>query len=111
VSFSSGQVGKTDFTDYRILGDDLVIGNYDVYRKVLDNLATIGVQVSVNKCTKGRNQSEMAKRLFHKGEEVSPLPLALLARMPNSPSLVIDFLIHLQQRGKKFSLNSLLDLA
>jgi len=77
----------------------------------LKNLDIIGVEVSRAKCTEGFEQAEMAKRLFHKGSEVTPIPLALLARINTSPSLAIDFLIHIQQRGKKFSLDTLLDLS
>jgi len=50
----------------------LAIFDKEVYLQVKENLKTIGVEVSREKCTEGNQQAEMAKRLFLKGEEVSP---------------------------------------
>ena len=111
MEYSATQVGHKSFRQYLVLGDDLAIFDKEVYLQVIKNLAHIGVDVSRIKCTEGTNQAEIAKRLFISGEEVSPIPLALLVRIKSSPSLVIDFLMHIQQRGKKFSLDVLLDLS
>lgn len=111
VNFSASQVGKDDFKDYLILGDDLAIFNKKVYDQLIKNLGIIGVSVSLLKCTEGKDGVEMAKRLFYKGEEVSPLPFGLLDRAQALPTLVLDFLSVLKQRDMNFALKSLLDLS
>jgi hypothetical protein len=74
------QVGKHDYKGYLILGDDLAIFDKSVYEQVLKNLSKLKINVSQDKSTQGLSV-EMAKRLFHEGEEISPYPLALLERM------------------------------
>jgi hypothetical protein len=64
------------FKDYAILGDDVVIFNRAVaneYRKVI---SLIGMEIGLHKSILSRNGSviEFAKRIFHNGVDVSPVP-------------------------------------
>jgi len=68
------------FNSYRMIGDDICIAKYtEVASKYKDYLDDLGVNISVNKSVlpeqaqKG-NAAEIAKRLFHKGIEVTPVP-------------------------------------
>lgn len=66
----------TWFEDYAILGDDLVIFNREVaigYRKII---SLIGMNIGLHKSILSNNGSviEFAKRIFHSGVDVSPVP-------------------------------------
>nr|UIW13896.1 MAG: RNA-dependent RNA polymerase [Rhizoctonia solani mitovirus 105] len=66
----------TWFTDYAILGDDIVIFNKpvaDEYRRIIK---LIGMEIGLHKSILSRDGSmvEFAKRLFHNGFDVSPVP-------------------------------------
>lgn len=68
------------FNSYRMIGDDICIAKYTkVASKYRDYLDDLGVDISLNKsilpeqAQKG-NAAEIAKRLFHMGIEVTPVP-------------------------------------
>lgn len=78
------------FKYYRMIGDDICIARSDkvasLYKGYLDSL---NVSISANKsvlpeqCSRG-NCAELAKRLFHEGVEVTPVPpLAILESSRN----------------------------
>lgn len=69
------------FKDYAILGDDLVIGNRLVAIEYLKVLKDIGMEVGLHKSlvSGGNLGLEFAKRTFHKGEDISPIPLTEFA--------------------------------
>lgn len=71
-------VGKW-FTDYAILGDDLVIFREKVARQYLEILKDIGMEVGLHKSILSRDSNtltvEFAKRVFHKGSDISPVPI------------------------------------
>jgi len=67
------------FTDYAILGDDLVIFNEKVARSYLKILKIIGMEIGLHKSVLSRRPESMtlefAKRVFYKGQDVSPVPI------------------------------------
>jgi len=68
------------FEKYAVLGDDLVIGDHLVAKQYLELCRVIGVEINLAKSIVSDNLSlEFAKRFFHKGEEVTPIPLLGLA--------------------------------
>jgi hypothetical protein len=71
-------VGKW-FTDYAVLGDDLVIFREPVARQYLKILKDIGMEVGLHKSILSRDSNtltvEFAKRVFHKGHDISPVPV------------------------------------
>jgi hypothetical protein len=71
------------FTQYRILGDDIVIYNKEVARRYQWLLKKIGLSINVNKSVIGdsaRSQIEFAKRLSLNGTEMSSIKHNILSK-------------------------------
>jgi hypothetical protein len=102
VRLSAYRIGISRFKDYLILGDDTVIFNPEVeveYRKTMEK---IGVKIDLNdsfSCSR-THSLEIAKRIFRKGLEVSPIPLRLIDK---DRSL---FQLYLLERGYNFDVRS-----
>lgn len=89
VRISAIQVRKNlDYTDYCVLGDDLVIGHKDVATQYLHNMQSLGVECSIPKsiglvATASGLLTEIAKRnLYAFGDEVieiTPLTPSILS--------------------------------
>jgi hypothetical protein len=85
VQYSAWEAGVARpgvwFKDYAILGDDLVIGNRLVAIEYLRVLKDIGMEVGLHKSliSGGNLGLEFAKKTFHKGEDISPIPLTEFA--------------------------------
>lgn len=78
VAIAAKRAGFRFFSDYALLGDDIVIANSAValeYRQILD---TLGVSISESKSHVSDETFEFAKRWIHKGVEVTGAPLSLL---------------------------------
>lgn len=77
IQFCATEVGFLDwFTDYRILGDDVVIWNREVALRYLALMRELGVDIARHKSIVSRNGSaEFAKRYIWKGVDCSPIPL------------------------------------
>lgn len=84
--------------EYYLLGDDLVIRDPEtaaVYRKLLGKL---GVKVSESKSLTGET-IEFAKRLFHRGVEVSPVPVPMIHATIKDRGLLSECVSRLLQRS------------
>jgi hypothetical protein len=76
------------FTQYAVLGDDIVIGNTKVAKSYLNILTELGVQVGLAKSLlspKG-NSLEFAKRTFVDAIDCSPISLLELEKALNDLS-------------------------
>jgi len=74
AAYRAGQKGW--FTDYAVLGDDVVIASCDVANQYVRLMKGMGVDIGFHKSIVSSNLSlEFAKRFFYKGEEVTPFPL------------------------------------
>lgn len=64
------------FKDYAILGDDLVIFNRIVALEYIKVIKNIGMEIGLHKSVLSRSSVtlEFAKRIFHKGVDVSAVP-------------------------------------
>jgi hypothetical protein len=97
VQYSAWEAGVARpgvwFKDYAILGDDLVIGNRLVAIEYLRVLKDIGMEVGLHKSliSGGNLGLEFAKRTFHKGEDISPIPLTEFAAALGSISEMRSF--------------------
>jgi hypothetical protein len=81
AAWMSGRVPVgTLYTNYAVLGDDLVIGDKDVKDAYLHILKSLGMEVNISKSIISDRGTalEFAKRTFYKGEDVSPFPLSEL---------------------------------
>jgi hypothetical protein len=76
---AASRVGIDKFSDYFVLGDDIVIFNPNVAREYISICNDLGIstkdQDSIH--PKRTHTLEVAKRLFRRGVEVSPLPFRL----------------------------------
>lgn len=77
VQFAAFRRGwRSWFTDYAVLGDDIVIANNAVAAEYVLIMKEIGVDIGFHKSVMSDNLSlEFAKRFFYKGKEVTPFPL------------------------------------
>jgi hypothetical protein len=77
VQFAAYRVGwRSWFTDYAVLGDDIVIANSVVAIEYVKIMKEIGVDIGFHKSVISNNLSlEFAKRFFYRGKEVTPFPL------------------------------------
>lgn len=107
VQFAAWRLGhRVWFTDYAVLGDDIVISDRGVaeeYVKIMDEL---GVKIGFHKSIVSNNSSlEFAKKFFYKGEEVSPLSLGGIAVGWLGPGFVPEVVAASKQRhGEDVSL-------
>jgi len=75
TDFTINKVEK--FRKYAVLGDDIVIWNGKVADQYKFLMEEFGVSINYAKSkigTKHNPHCEFAKRLFRKGEEISPIP-------------------------------------
>nr|WAY16613.1 putative RNA-dependent RNA polymerase [Binucleate Rhizoctonia mitovirus 5] len=81
AAWMSGRVPVgTLYTNYAVLGDDLVIGDGGVKDCYLYILKSLGMEVNIHKSIISDRGTalEFAKRTFYKGMDVSPFPLSEL---------------------------------
>lgn len=99
VQWAAMRIGYPHFTDYWLLGDDLVIMSDKVaaeYRKIISEL---GMEISEQKSLVSNDTCEFAKRLFIKGTEVSHWPLQALSQSYKKAYMLSATLIPLIRRG------------
>lgn len=87
LNYSAYLVGKPDFSDYLLLGDDIVIRDDDVARSYRSVIESLGVEISVPKTLISKDTFEFAKKLYHQGEDISPIPGWSLALSKSSTEL------------------------
>jgi hypothetical protein len=109
VQFSAKRVGKQlPFTDYRLLGDDIVIRDDRVAQEYLSLIDLIGVHVSEDKTLVSPDSFEFAKRFFFRGSEVTGFPLAGIQTTANGVTETLMVLSESLRRGYSdpFDLNN-----
>ena len=79
VRLSAKRAGKSiHWTDYVLLGDDIVLSDEHVAKEYMAILEVLGVKVSETKTHVSNDTYEFAKRWIHFGEEVTGAPLGSL---------------------------------
>lgn len=73
------------WTDYRVLGDDVVIFNNEVAEHYRQVLQVLGVTTSEAKTHVSKDTFEFAKRWFTNGYEVSPFPINAVIEARSDP--------------------------
>lgn len=103
IRLAATRLNIDKFEDYMVLGDDVVIFHPQVAQEYVNIMESIGVSTkpedSIKPCD--AHTLEMAKRLFRRGVEVSPLPLRLLRVNLGLFALYVD------ERGVDFQLAAL----
>jgi len=97
VLVAARRVGLANFTEYAVLGDDLVIANEAVAMTYLTLTEDLGVEINLSKSLISKDGvAEFAKRLFWKGKDISPLPPRLVYTLSkglrNLPSVLNDMI-------------------
>lgn len=80
VQIAASRVGyESVFTDYAVLGDDIVIGDSAVGKVYLSIMRdTLGVEINLSKSLVCKDTCEFAKRLYHFQMDISPLGTGLI---------------------------------
>jgi hypothetical protein len=97
VEYSAMECGITYFRDYLVLGDDVSIFNAKVYNKYLTTCQLLGLELNSNKSTVSKFSAEMAKRLYFKGSEISPISLVQMSSVWDDPTQIFIFLERVEQ--------------
>lgn len=90
VQYAAFKCGKYPFKEYILLGDDIVIYQNDVAQAYLDLITGLGVDISVPKTHVSDDTYEFAKRWFHRGIEVSPVPITGFVNNWDNPHLLLN---------------------
>lgn len=95
VRIAAKRVGKLNFGDYALLGDDIVIADESVAKAYHELMTvTLGVDINLSKSLISKHSFEFAKRLVTLTGEVSPVGaktlLLCLKSMKGLPSLMLD---------------------
>lgn len=89
VSWSAHLCGLSNFKEYIILGDDIVIKNNIVAKKYMYVMSKLGVDLSPTKTHVSVNTYEFAKRWINNGLEISPLPMNGIVNNITNPYIVL----------------------
>jgi hypothetical protein len=87
------------FSDYFLLGDDLVIYHDLVAEKYKELIASLGMPYSVEKTHVSDDTFEFAKRWFHQGVEITGFSLGGLLSTYERYPLLHNFLANQQSHG------------
>jgi hypothetical protein len=94
AAWETGVVSRNKlFRDYGVLGDDIVIFNAKVAKRYHAIMTAIGVECNLSKSiiSPDGRVIEFAKRLFYKGINISPTPLAELNAALQSPVALYNY--------------------
>lgn len=95
VQFAAYRAGLRGwFTEYGVLGDDIVLGRPEVAKQYLFIMRVLGVGIGLHKSLISRSGTalEFAKKTFFKGVDVSPITLTELQASFNSPASAVTFI-------------------
>jgi hypothetical protein len=99
VEWSAHRMGKPN-TKYMMLGDDVIISDYDVSKEYQSLMVKLGVSISLSKCTNSsKGFCEFAKRLFTPDGEITGIPSPLFISAQRNPELLISLVKILRERG------------
>lgn len=100
VHWSAYLCGYTDFKDYILLGDDIVIKHNKIAKKYKSIMNKLGVDISEAKSHVSKDTYEFAKRWIRKGIEISPLPLRGILNNISNPQVVLQQLMSYIHRSR-----------
>jgi len=90
-AYRANPLRVTQFRDYALLGDDIVIANSDVALKYKEILKELDMPISDAKTHVSLDTYEFAKRWIYKGSEITPFSLHGLLETWKSYSLFENF--------------------
>nr|DAC76944.1 TPA_inf: RNA-dependent RNA polymerase [Entomophthora muscae mitovirus 5] len=99
VYSAARRAGILKFSNYRILGDDIVIGNDQVAHHYREIMTQLGCGFSEKKTHVSPDFFEFSKRLVYQGQEFSIFPLSGLIEVVQKWHLLYEFLKQVENRG------------
>jgi hypothetical protein len=84
---------------YVLLGDDILIGDRLLKEKYCEVITSLGVEFSPLKTHESKFLFEFAKRLFYKGEEITPFPISSLKESAKRYYLLVNLLDEVSRKG------------
>jgi hypothetical protein len=84
---------------YVLLGDDILIGDRLLKEKYCEVITSLGVEFSPIKTHESKFLFEFAKRLFFKGEEITPFPISSLKESAKRYYLLVNLLDEVSRKG------------
>lgn len=99
VKVAASRVGISDFTNYAILGDDIVINHNLVALEYTKIMEVLGVKINPNKSVVSKHLIEFAKRLATPSIEFSPVGAGAILSIMRKPALIGAFLTELNQKS------------
>lgn len=94
-AWTSGVIPKTkSFTEYAVLGDDIVIWNATVAKRYLTVMSQLGVEIGLAKSIISSKGSglEFAKKTFLNGQDVSPVPFKDMSSAHRNVAIATEFM-------------------
>jgi hypothetical protein len=82
-----------------MLGDDIVIGDKEVAEFYLKVIKDLGLEYSPLKTHTSLHLFEFAKRLFYKGNEITPFPFSALKECQKSVTQLTTLLLDQSSRN------------
>jgi len=80
VRMASTEHKIIDFSDYAVLGDDIVIRNNDVAASYLKYMELLGLEINLSKSVISEKFCEFAKRLKGPNIDITPIGPGLILR-------------------------------
>nr|WLK77422.1 RNA-dependent RNA polymerase [Suillus luteus mitovirus 5] len=80
VRMAALRVGITNFSDYCVLGDDVVIANDKVAQEYLNIMETLGLDINMSKTLQSESFAEFAKVYTGPGINITPVGPGLILR-------------------------------
>ncbi|AEP83726.1 RNA-dependent RNA polymerase [Tuber excavatum mitovirus] len=102
VRLAALKAGEMNFTDYVILGDDIVLTNEKVVKDYMIIMELLGVKISLEKSLFHKDYSSMAefcKRIACNGHEITGIPMHLLANTIIDPQYTMELWEYLASRS------------
>jgi len=106
VKMAAIRKGILNFSDYCILGDDVVIANAVVAEEYRALMSTLGLEINLQKSVNSKIFTEFAKRLQGPSIDYSPIGAGLILQTLRSTSYCVRFPFELFEKGL-LSLNSI----
>jgi len=91
IKEASVRAGFKSYSNYMLLGDDVVLGDDDVAKHYNDILTQLGVETSPHKTHISKHCYEFAKRWFYHDVEITGVPISALSDY-QGPSTVLSLL-------------------
>jgi hypothetical protein len=99
------------YDKYIMLGDDLVLTNFDLYNLYIETMSELGLTISLPKCTVStQGYAEFAKRLFTPNGEITGFPVDLTLKGLVDPIQFFGLINTLYHRGYGFTDPAVRDL-